>query len=108
MPFGIDQARRVCIITMIFYPMWDRCSEIYILFFSVVTLLFFLFPTHIRAGITGEVTSQILGARTNEPLIGANVIVDGTHDGAATGQTGCYVLLNIPRAPIRYFFRYSF
>ena len=70
--------------------------RIHILFFSIITLLFFLFPTHIRAGITGKVTGQILDARTNEPLIGVNVIVDGTHYGAATGQTGRYVLLNIP------------
>lgn len=71
-------------------------QRIHILFFSIITLLFFLFPTHICAGITGKVTGQILDARTNEPLIGVNVIVDGTHYGAATGQTGRYVLLNIP------------
>jgi outer membrane receptor protein involved in Fe transport len=71
-------------------------QRIHILFFSIITFLFFLFPTHIRAGITGKVTGQILDARTNEPLIGVNVIVDGTHYGAATGQSGRYVLLNIP------------
>jgi outer membrane receptor for ferrienterochelin and colicin len=68
----------------------------HILFFSLITVLFLLLPVHAFAGITGKVTGCIFDASTNEPLIGANIIIDGTRFGAATSETGQYLILNIP------------
>lgn len=45
---------------------------------------------------TGKIAGVITDASTNEPLVGANVIVDGTQLGAATDINGWYVILNIP------------
>ena len=35
-------------------------------------------------------------AQTGEALVGANVVIEGTTDGAATNIDGYYVILNIP------------
>jgi outer membrane receptor protein involved in Fe transport len=48
------------------------------------------------AGTTGKITGRVIDKETNEPLIGANVIVIGTSMGAATDVDGYYVILNVP------------
>ncbi|MBN2008963.1 TonB-dependent receptor [candidate division KSB1 bacterium] len=71
-----------------------------IISFSLLLLLFVLQSTYTLAGITGKITGHVSDANTNEPLIGANIMIDGTRYGAATSSSGRYVLLNIP--PGRY------
>ena len=44
----------------------------------------------------GSITGQITDAENNDPLIGANVIVEGTNMGAATDVNGNYNILNVP------------
>lgn len=44
---------------------------------------------------TGKITGTIKDAETNEVLIGANIIVDGTYSGAATDIDGTYYILNV-------------
>ncbi len=44
---------------------------------------------------TGKIAGQILDAGTKEPIIGANVIIEGTTQGAATDLNGDYTILNI-------------
>ena len=44
---------------------------------------------------TGKITGTIKDAETNEVLIGANVIVQGTYAGAATDTDGTYYILNV-------------
>ncbi|MFB0515678.1 MAG: TonB-dependent receptor domain-containing protein [Candidatus Neomarinimicrobiota bacterium] len=48
------------------------------------------------AGTTGKVAGVVKDRETGEPLIGANVIIDGTTLGAATDVSGNFVILNVP------------
>jgi hypothetical protein len=48
------------------------------------------------AGTTGKIAGKILDAETNEPLPGANVIIQGTNAGAATDLEGNYSIINLP------------
>ncbi|MFL3024958.1 MAG: TonB-dependent receptor [Candidatus Neomarinimicrobiota bacterium] len=47
------------------------------------------------AQTTGKITGTIKDAETNEVLIGANIIIDGTYSGAATDIDGTYYILNV-------------
>ena len=52
--------------------------------------------TNLVAGITGKVFGTITDASTGEPLIGCNVILQGTSFGAATNLDGTYIIINVP------------
>lgn len=71
-----------------------------------IFLLFILFQVFIHAGTTGKLAGIIKDASTGEPLIGANVVIEGTNFGAATNVNGEYVILNIP--PGKYNVKFSF
>lgn len=47
-------------------------------------------------GQTGKLVGTVVDAATNEPLIGANIILEGTNIGAATNVQGKFIILNIP------------
>ena len=47
-------------------------------------------------GTTGKITGRVIDKATGEPLIGSNVILEGTRLGAATDTDGRYFILNIP------------
>ncbi len=65
-----------------------------ILFLLIIS---FLFCSNIMfAGITGKIAGRITDAESGEPLVGVNVLIDGTQLGAATDLNGNYVILNIP------------
>lgn len=68
--------------------------------------LMLLLPLFIYAGTTGKLAGTIKNAQTGEPLVGANVIIEGTNFGAATNVNGEYVILNI--SPGRYDVKFSF
>jgi outer membrane receptor protein involved in Fe transport len=70
--------------------------------FSIVLL----FSFYLFAGTTGKLAGVIKDADNGEPLVGANVLIEGTSFGAATNANGEYVILNIP--PGRYNVRISF
>ena len=58
-------------------------------------LLFFLaFPVYAYSQ-TGTIKGKILDAQTNEPLIGASVLIEGTTNGAAADLDGNYVIHNV-------------
>jgi outer membrane receptor for ferrienterochelin and colicin len=69
-------------------------------------LLILFLPFFIYAGTTGKLAGTIKDAQTGEPLVGANVMIEGTNFGAATNADGEYVILNI--APGRYNIKFSF
>jgi outer membrane receptor protein involved in Fe transport len=69
-------------------------------------LLTLLIPYFIYAGTTGKLSGTIKDAQTGEPLIGANVVIEGTNFGAATNINGEYVILNI--SPGRFNVKFSF
>ena len=72
---------------------------------KIICLILFT-PFLIYAGTTGKLAGTIKDAATGEPLIGANVMIEGTSFGAASNTEGEYVILNI--SPGRYSVRYSF
>jgi len=45
---------------------------------------------------TGKIVGKITDEETGEPLIGANVIIEGTNLGAATNLDGDYLIINVP------------
>lgn len=45
---------------------------------------------------TGKIIGQVTDARTGEPLIGCNIIIEGTYLGAASDMNGDFVILNVP------------
>ncbi len=71
-----------------------------------ILLLILLIPVFIYSGTTGKLSGTIKDAETGEPLVGANVIIEGTNFGAATNVNGEYVILNI--SPGRYNVKFSF
>ncbi len=50
----------------------------------------------IFAGTSGKIAGQVVDANTKEPLVGANVIVEGTYLGASTDVDGDYYIINVP------------
>ncbi len=69
-------------------------------------LLFLLIPFFVYAGTTGKLSGTIKDKQSGEPLIGANIIIEGTNFGAATNINGEFVILNI--SPGRYNVKFSF
>lgn len=55
-----------------------------------------LVPLLLFAGTTGKIAGKIVDKATNEPLVGANVVLMGTTLGASADVDGSYVILNIP------------
>ena len=60
----------------------------------LIAVLCMLFPVAAMAQ-TGKISGKILDRETGEPLIGANVIVEGTERGAASNINGEFVILNV-------------
>jgi outer membrane receptor protein involved in Fe transport len=48
------------------------------------------------AGTTGKLSGKITDAQTGEPIVGADVIIEGTYLGAAASVDGYYYINNIP------------
>ena len=48
------------------------------------------------AGTTGKISGSVTSKETGEPLVGANIMVDGTPLGAATDTDGNYYILQVP------------
>ena len=65
--------------------------RVYIFFLGV---LFFF--NSVFAGTTGKLSGSVTNKETGEPLIGANVMVEGTVLGAATDIEGNYFILQVP------------
>lgn len=49
-----------------------------------------------HAQTTGKIAGRVIDADTNEPLPGANVLVEGTALGAASGLDGEFIILRVP------------
>ncbi len=60
-------------------------------FMFAVCLQSFLF-----AGTTGKLVGKVTDAETGQPLVGVNVIIEGTTMGAAADLDGNYLILNVP------------
>ncbi len=61
-----------------------------------ILILMFLSLTCGFAGTTGKIMGTVLDSQTGDPVIGANIYLDGLPIGAATNEDGDYFILNIP------------
>ncbi|HOJ04587.1 MAG TPA: TonB-dependent receptor [Bacteroidota bacterium] len=61
----------------------------------LIAVLCLLFPALVHAQ-TGKLAGKVTDRETGEPLIGANVVIDGSDRGAATNINGEFVILNVP------------
>ncbi len=43
----------------------------------------------------GKIRGKVISQDTDEPLVGANVLIVGTNQGAATGIDGSYIIINV-------------
>jgi len=50
----------------------------------------------VNAASTGKISGHVIDKETNAPLMGANIVIEGTSLGAAVDVNGDYVILNIP------------
>lgn len=48
------------------------------------------------AGISGKILGRIVNSQTSEPLVGVNVVIEGTNMGAASNAQGDFIIINIP------------
>jgi hypothetical protein len=64
-----------------------------LLLLSTFTLQIFFIQTFAQVG---KINGIVRDATTSEPLIGANVLLEGTTIGAATNIDGYYVITNVP------------
>ena len=69
-----------------------------ILMFRRITILLFLFFTTklVYSQTTGKISGTVSEKETGSPLIGVNILLEGTTMGAATDIDGNYFILNIP------------
>ena len=58
--------------------------------------LFILLTVFARAGETGKLAGRLYDAKSGDPLIGANILIEGTSLGATTDMDGEYFIINIP------------
>lgn len=58
----------------------------------------------IFAGTTGKIVGHVNDKETGEPIVGANIIIEGTYLGAATDLDGFYSISNIPPGEYRVIF----
>lgn len=62
-------------------------------------ILFLLFTVPVLTfAQTGKIVGKVIDLETGEPLIGANVLVEGTSLGAATDASGDFIILNVTPA----------
>ena len=73
---------------------------------KLIIWLMIIIPTILSAGVTGKIRGRVVDAVSDEPLVGVNVIVDGTNMGASTDIDGYYNLIGL--TPGTYSIRVSY
>ena len=69
--------------------------QLVILFAAVV------FSVSVFAGTTGKISGNITDDKTGEPIVGANIIIEGTYFGGACDIEGYFSINNIPPGEYR-------
>ncbi|GAB4176307.1 MAG: hypothetical protein Kow00108_11620 [Calditrichia bacterium] len=64
--------------------------------YTRVFLLLLMTVVVLLAGVTGKISGTVTDKNTGEPLVGANVLIEGQLLGASTDADGYFVILNIP------------
>ncbi len=60
-----------------------------------------LFLASIAWAQTGKLAGKVIDARTGEPIVGANVVVEGTTYGAASNPDGFFTIVSVPPGTFR-------
>ena len=47
------------------------------------------------AATTGKISGRVVDAETGDALPGANIVIDGTQQGAATDMDGYFFIINV-------------
>ena len=72
----------------------DKMRKKIVLFLVILFLLSYTGEI-IYAQTTGKIAGKVYDAETKEPLIGANIMIEGTNIGAAAGMDGDFFILNV-------------
>ncbi len=64
----------------------------YFVHLLVVGILF----SFLYAGTTGKIIGSVKNKTSGEPLVGANIVLEGTQLGASTDEDGFFTILNVP------------
>lgn len=73
--------------------------------FKFLTLFALLvFSVSVFAGTTGKISGYVTDQETGEPIVGANIIIEGTYLGASADLDGYYSISNIPPGEYRVIF----
>ncbi|MCK5147307.1 TonB-dependent receptor [bacterium] len=59
-------------------------------------LMQLFFASLLLASTKGKIAGRVVDAETGVPLVGVNVLIEGTSLGAATDMQGDYVIINVP------------
>ena len=59
-------------------------------------IIIFFFTASVVSAQNGKIKGQIIDAKTNETLIGATVVIQGTTNGATTDFDGDFIITNVP------------
>ena len=65
-------------------------------FFTVLTLLLIFISSSAYTQTTGKISGSVIDKETGDPLIGSNIIIEGTHIGAAADSKGEFFIINVP------------
>lgn len=68
----------------------------YVHHFRWIVLIALIAAGLAQAGTRGKISGRIVDASTDEPVQGVNVFLQGTTLGAATGEDGRFLILNVP------------
>ena len=66
------------------------------MYFSKILIIASALSSLILCGTTGKISGQITDSKTNQVLVGVNVMLLGTSLGSATNSDGYYHILNVP------------
>jgi outer membrane receptor protein involved in Fe transport len=66
----------------------------------IAAVLALLIAGTASAGVTGKISGRVLDRLSQQPLVGANVVVEGTALGASSDLDGYFFIINVP--PGRY------
>jgi len=75
-------------------------------FLLMCTLLIFTISLNLFSGTTGKISGRVTDAKSNEALVGANIILTGTSLGSIVDLDGYYTILNIPPGNYEVQFRF--
>jgi outer membrane receptor protein involved in Fe transport len=70
--------------------------------FTLFAVLLITIP--LFAGTTGKISGTVTDQETGEPIVGANIIIEGTYLGASADLEGYYSISNIPPGEYRVIF----